>query len=160
MLKESLLNNVPIPQGNVHRIQAELGAEAAASAYEVELRSVLPSGDGGMPRLDLVLLGMGDDGHTASLFPHSPGLRETKRWAIANRVEKLGVERITLTYPVLNAAARVAFLVSGASKAPALERVLHGERSIESLPAQGIQPLNGELLWLVDKDAVEGRIKT
>lgn len=150
LLKETLLERVPLPPGNVLRIRAELGAQAAAPEYEAELRLALTAGADGFPRLDLVLLGMGDDGHTASLFPHSPGLHETQRWAIANPVEKLGLERITLTYPVMNAAARVAFLVSGAAKAPALERVLHGDRDIEDLPAQGIHPVNGELQWLVD----------
>lgn len=153
LLKETLLDRVPVPPGNIHRIHAELGAEAAAAAYDMELRSFLPVGADGFPRLDLVLLGMGDDGHTASLFPHSPGLHEAERWAIANPVEKLGVERVSLTYPVLNAAARVVFSVSGAAKGPALDRVLRGERDIEELPAQGIQPVNGELIWLVDAAA-------
>jgi 6-phosphogluconolactonase len=110
----------------------------------------------GSPRFDLLLLGMGDDGHTASLFPHSPGLHEHKRWVIANPVEKLGQTRITLTFPAINNAAIIAFLVSGEEKAATLHRVLENPRDVETYPAQGVVPIAGRLLWLAD-DAALGK---
>ena len=154
LLRETLLDSVPLPPTNVHRIQAELGATQAAKLYEAELGASLQTGPSGFPRLDLVFLGLGDDGHTASLFPHSPGLSETVHWVIANPIDKLGVERITLTYPVLNSAKRVVFLVSGSTKTAALTAVLNGMRTVEDLPARGVRPVDGELIWIVDFDAM------
>lgn len=154
LLRETLLDCVPLPPANVHRIRAELGAAEAAQLYETQLRYLLTVESGGFPRLDLVFLGLGDDGHTASLFPHSPGLLETKCWVIANPVEKLGLERITLTYPLLNGSDRVVFLVSGPAKRAALGEVLQGRRTLEDLPARGIRPVKGELIWMVDSAAM------
>jgi 6-phosphogluconolactonase len=149
MVAESLLANAPIPAENIHRIQGELSPERAAACYVAELREFL----GAEPVFDLVLLGMGDDGHTASLFADSPALTESVRWAVdvdhTNPPPPL-VSRVTLTFWVLNAARRVVFLVSGEGKAHRLAQILRGGTS---LPAERIQPKNGELLWLVDKSA-------
>lgn len=157
MVKESLLGKIPLPATSIHRIPTERGTpDQVADLYQLELQAILPRMGNGFPRFDLVLLGMGDDGHTASLFPHSPGLREQKRWVLANPVEKLGHARITLTYPAINHAANVAFLVSGAEKAATLRRVLSGPRNIDELPAQGVAPTSGRLLWLADEAAANG----
>ena len=153
MAWEALLSGIYIPDANIHRIQAELPAEEAALAYERELRQFF--GDE-IPCFDLILLGLGPDGHTASLFPGSPALRETSRWVVpvshAAPPPPL-VSRVTLTPPVLNAAAKVVFLVSGAGKAGRLVQVLRGPLQPERLPAQTVQPVTGRLLWLVDQAA-------
>lgn len=151
MATESLLSKVPIPEKNVHRIRAELEADVAAAEYEQELVSFFHLGNQEMPRFDLIFLGIGPDGHTASLFPGSNALTETSRRVVANWVEKFKTFRITLTFPVLNHAAEVVFLISGADKAQILSEVLRpGTRKY---PAQSVQPENGRLLWLVDQDA-------
>jgi 6-phosphogluconolactonase len=152
-LNELLLSRVPIPRANVIRIPAELGPENAAREYEGRLRERLPVCDTGFPVLDLVFLGMGDDGHTASLFPNSPALSERERWVAANPVEKLGGMRVTLTYPVLNSAREVVFLVCGKSKAERVAEVLSGTGDATTLPAQGIQPTDGSLTWWLDAAA-------
>jgi len=145
MARESLLDKVSIPAANVHRILGELPPQQAAAIYERELLEVL-GGDG---RFDLVLLGMGEDGHTASLFPGTSALEEAVAPVVPVYVAKLCSWRVTLTLPLLNAARHVMFLVSGAGKAEALARVRAGER----LPAALIQPRSGQLLWLVDREA-------
>lgn len=157
MAKEALLDHVPVPPQNVHRIPAELAnPETVAVAYADELRRAFNL-DGGdppeLPRFDLILLGMGDDGHTASLFPHSPALREQQRLVAANPVAKLGTTRITLTFPVINNAARVWFLIVGGSKAAILKRVLEGPPAPEELPSQQVSPTDGDLLVLLDGTA-------
>jgi 6-phosphogluconolactonase len=152
MAFESLLTRLPIPAGNIHRIQGELPSPDAAARYEGELRAFF----GKEPDFDLVLLGLGDDGHTASLFPGSPALSESVRWVVdvEHTTPPLPlVSRVTLTFGVLNAARRVVFLVSGAGKAKILAQVLRGRLS---LPAARIQPEHGELLWLVDQAAAGG----
>jgi 6-phosphogluconolactonase len=154
MALEALLSKLPVPAENVHRIRGELpDASVAAEEYERELRRVFRVPPVEFPRFDLVLLGLGPDGHTASLFPETPALEETKKLAVANPVEKLGDDRITLTVPVFNRAACVAFLVSGEDKARALSEVLEGPPDPRRLPAQRIRPENGRLLWLVDRAA-------
>lgn len=151
MASESLLSKVPIPEKNIHRIHAERDAEAAATEYEQQLSSFFHLTNHDWPRFDLIFLGIGEDGHTASLFPESKALTEASRRVAANWVEKFKAFRITLTFPVLNHAAEVVFLVSGASKAQVLSQVLRpGARKF---PAQSVQPENGRLLWLVDQDA-------
>jgi 6-phosphogluconolactonase len=151
MASESLLSKVPIPEKNVHRIRTELEADAAAKEYEQELREFFQLIDHDWPRFDLIFLGLGEDGHTASLFPGSKALAETSRKVTANWVEKFQTSRITLTLPSLNHAAKVVFMVSGAGKAQILSEVLRpGARKY---PAQIVQPENGQLLWLVDQDA-------
>jgi 6-phosphogluconolactonase len=151
MANEALLSKISIPPENVHRIRAELGAEAAAKDYEGQLLQSFSSSGNSRPRFDLVLLGLGDDGHTASLFPGSTALSEKSRLVVANWVEKFNTFRITLTYPILNHAVLIIFLVSGAGKAQILSEVLHARE--KKYPAQCIQPENGRLLWLVDRDA-------
>jgi 6-phosphogluconolactonase len=152
MAREAMTSLLPIPTENVHRIKGESDPITSARLYERELRSFF-NGDAAWPRFDLVLLGMGDDGHTASLFPHTPALNEQRAWVVANPVEKLNTLRLTLTPPAINHAAHIIFMVTGAAKAERLREVIHGPRDPERLPAQMIQPLDGSLTWLVDKEA-------
>lgn len=151
MVREALLNHIPITMDNVHRIQGEIQPHEAAEQYEKLLRRIWSNAD--WPRFDLVLLGMGDDGHTASLFPHTAALHENKRWVAANYVERVGMWRVTLTAPAINHAECVAFMVTGASKAARLKEVLNGVYKPQELPAQLIAPTDGDLLWLLDADA-------
>src|SRR3989440_1168839 len=151
MANEALLSHVSIPAKNVHRIDGVGDASANASQYESELREFF--GDAAWPRLDLVMLGMGDDGHTASLFPGTTVLAEERAWVVANWVEKFQTWRITLTAPAINAARRVLFLVTGATKAERLREVLRGERDPSRLPSQLISPCDGALEWFVDRAA-------
>jgi 6-phosphogluconolactonase len=148
---EALLSKVGIPSENVHRIDGVGDAAANASTYELELRGLF--GDVEWPRLDHVLLGMGDDGHTASLFPGTNVLNETRLWVAPNWVEKLGAWRVTLTAPAINAARHVTFLVAGRAKAARLHEVLKGERDPTRLPSQLIRPSDGILEWFVDEEA-------
>jgi 6-phosphogluconolactonase len=152
--RETLLDHVPLPPANVHRVPTEGGDPArAAAAYAAELRRFFGLARGGWPRFELVLLGLGADGHTASLFPGSAVLGERRRLVAAPWVEGLGAFRVTLTPPVFNHARAVAFLVSGAAKAASLVRALAAEGSAEETPARLIRPRAGELLWLVDRAA-------
>src|SRR5256714_2666067 len=153
MANEALLSHVSIPAKNVHRIDGVGDAAANASQYESELREFF--GDAAWPRLDLVMLGMGDDGHTASLFPGTTAIEEGRAWVVANWVEKFQTWRITLTAPAINAAHRVLFLVTGATKAERLREVLKGERDPTRLPSQLIRPRDGTLEWFVDRAAAE-----
>ena len=153
MANESLLSRVGAPPANVHRIEGAGDAAANARLYEDELRSFF--GDSEWPRFDLVMLGMGDDGHTASLFPNTTALVEARAWAVANWVEKLGAWRITLTAPAINAARNVLFLVTSAAKAGRLREVLRGEQDPSRLPSQLIRPRDGTLEWYVDRAAAE-----
>jgi 6-phosphogluconolactonase len=148
MVHEALLERAGVPAANVHRIRGEDDPGRAAHDYEDLLERVL-----GAAPLDLVLLGLGEDGHTASLFPGSPLLDEARRRVAAEYVEAAGMWRITLTPVAINAARHVAFLVSGANKAAMLQRVLEGPRAPARLPAQIVQPAQGELRWLVDASA-------
>jgi 6-phosphogluconolactonase len=153
MAHEALLSKVPLPAANVHRIKSEFAAEQAVADYERTLGKCFGLRDSERPRFDLVLLGLGPEGHTASLFPGTRALHEEKRLAAANWVGKLDSERITLTVPVFNNAACVIFLVSGNEKAVVLKSVLEGRHEPEQLPAQLIRPRNGELIWIVDTAA-------
>jgi 6-phosphogluconolactonase len=153
MAREELLERVSVPTENVHRIEAERpDAAEAAEAYERELVRFFALAPGQVPRFDLVLLGMGTDGHTASLFPESSALEVRDRLVVAARIPKLNSERITLTLPVFNNAAEVMFLVSGANKAATLRAALD-PRGPDSLPCRRIRPIRGDLLWLVDRAA-------
>jgi len=154
MAHETMLSRVPVPPKNVHRIRAENpDASKAAEDYDQELREFFRLPSGQFPRFDLILLGMGPDGHTASLFPGTDAVREQKKLVTAPWVETFRTYRITLTPPVLNNAASVIFLVSGKEKAETVREVLQGEFQPTRLPAQVIRPTNGRLLWLVDRAA-------
>jgi 6-phosphogluconolactonase len=153
MADEALLSHIPIPTENIHRIPGELPAEEAAQDYEDELHRYF---GGETPHFNLILLGLGRDGHIASLFPGTPAVREKVRWvaAVSHSVPPSPlVERVTLTLPVLNAAAQVLFLVCGAEKAERLAQVLHGPPQPDLLPAQAVKPVNGAVCWLVDQAA-------
>jgi 6-phosphogluconolactonase len=152
-----LLSRVEVPSESVHRIPAERPDPAsAAAAYEEELRRHFRLPAGVLPRIDLVLLGMGGDGHTASLFPGSDALRETRRLVVAAWIEKLSTHRVTLTCPVLNNAACILFLVTGAEKAATLREVLEAAGGPARYPAQLIRPRDGQLVWYVDEAAAAG----
>lgn len=148
MAKDAMLCPVSIPPKNVHRMRGELDPEQAARNYSRMLKEKF--GDGG---LDLILLGMGDDGHTASLFPHTQALNETQHRCAANYVEKLSTWRITLTASFINRSKEILILVSGAAKAERLREVLEGPRDPLRLPIQLIHPSGGTLTWLVDDAA-------
>jgi 6-phosphogluconolactonase len=148
MAQDTLLSRVNVPAENVHRMIGEGDAAASARLYEDELRSFF--GDAEFPTFDLVMLGLGDDGHTASLFPGTRALEERGAWVAANWVEKLGAYRLTLTAPVVNHAAHVMFVVAGAGKAERLHEVLEGAREPRRLPAQLIRPVGGSLEWFID----------
>jgi 6-phosphogluconolactonase len=150
--RESLLSKVPIPEQNVFRVHAELPADLAADQYEHELRAFFRLTAGAWPPFDLILLGIGDDGHTASLFPGTAALKEQSRLVVANWVEKLQSCRITFTYPVLNHAAEVVFLVSGKGKSQILRDIFDPAKK-GSYPAQAVQTESGRLLWIADRDA-------
>jgi 6-phosphogluconolactonase len=152
MANDALLSKVPLRPENVFRVPTETGdADTAARRYEETMQNYFALSPGQFPRFDLILLGLGPDGHTASLFPDSAGLHENKRWVIANWVEKFKTNRITFTYPVIDNAACAAFLVSGNDKAEILREVLEVEPA--GLPAQKVRPVDGKLLWLVDRAA-------
>ena len=153
MAKEALLDRVPIPADQIHRIRGEDDPEKAAADYERELRALL-----GSEGLDLVLLGLGEDGHTASLFPGQAAVRETTGWVVAVPAPDGTMWRVTLTPAVLNTARNVSLVVSGASKAARLQQVLEGPFTPDVLPAQAIQPTQGRLTWMVDA-AAAGRLR-
>lgn len=148
MANEAMLSRVQISSDNVHRVFSENPAADAARDYEGTIVKQI----GAHPRLDLILLGVGTDGHTASIFPGSEVLKETERLVAAPWVEKLNAYRITMTLPLLNNGASVVFLVSGAEKAQIVKEVLEGP---EKYPAQAVKPNNGELIWMLDQDAAK-----
>lgn len=151
MVREALLDQVPI--GSVHRMKGELLPDDAAMQYEEELREFFGS-LGKEPEFDLIQLGIGEDGHTASLFPNTPALEVTDRWVAQNPVPKLETVRTTLTLPVINAAKAVSFLVAGEGKAEALKEILEGDGDPRDYPSRLVQPA-GELNWMVDRAAAE-----
>lgn len=153
MVKESLLTKIQIPAENVFRVKAENpDGSAAALEYENQMRQFFAPQPAEFPRFDLILLGLGPDGHTASLFPGSEGLQEKSRWVIANWVEKFKTHRITFTFPVLNNAAEALFIVAGPDKAGMLQQVLEG-KSTPPYPAQQVAPKDGKVLWMLDEGA-------
>lgn len=152
--RRAFVDRVPIPEAHLHPIRVGGGAAAdAARRYEADLKSFFGGGGDVPPRFDTVLLGLGGDGHTASLFPGSSALEETERLVTSTWVERLQTDRVSLTLPVLGHARCVMFLVAGAGKAGILARVLEGPREPAALPAQLVQPEAGELIWLVDRAA-------
>jgi 6-phosphogluconolactonase len=150
MAAETLLKHVAIPEDQIHRMRGELVPEEAALDYERQLKDFF--GDE-PPRLDLILLGMGDNGHTASLFPGLTAVHEQQRWVVAEHVAEVGMWRLTLTPVVLNLAREAMFLVAGTAKASMLHQVLEGPYKPEQLPAQIVRPSPGDLTWLVDAGA-------
>ena len=153
MTNEALLSKVPLPHEQVHRMEGELDPEEAANRYETVLRNSMKLEGAESPAFDLLLLGMGDDGHTASLFPHTAALEEIGRLVVANHVPQKDTWRITLTFPVINQARQVCFLIEGGAKAGVLAEVLTGPRDAERLPSQLIRPSSGSLRFLLDEAA-------
>ncbi len=153
MAKETLLDHLPIPPANVHRILSERGADAAAEQYETELRQVFGVTPGEVPVFDLILLGIGADGHTASLFPHTAALAVRDRLVVANEVPQIGTTRITFTAPLVQAAALVIVLATGPDKADAVARAIEGPKDVEETPAQLLRCAQGRVVWLLDRAA-------
>jgi 6-phosphogluconolactonase len=149
---ETLLSKVPIPAGNIFRMKTEEpDPEQVAAQYQSAIENHFASRPGQIPTFDLILLGLGPDGHTASLFPDSTALQEKKLLVVSNWVKKFQTYRLTFTYPLINQAAFVMFLVSGSDKAEIVRQVF--EDPDANLPAQSIKPSNGKLLWLMDRNA-------
>jgi len=154
MAEEIMLSKIPVNAGNVFRIAAESpDAAAVAEAYEQTLRKFFQLQPGQVPVFDLILLGVGPDGHTASLFPNTAGLQEKTHLVIANWVDKLKANRLTMTLPVLNSAREMSFLASGTDKAQVLRTVLEEDAPPEQYPAKLVHPSNGRLIWFVDRAA-------
>ncbi len=151
MAHTTLLSGLDVPSSNIHRMRGEDPPEAAAAAYQAEIEQHVPLDPNGMPRFDLVLLGLGDDGHTASLFPGTEALAESERIVVSNEVPQQDTVRITLTDPAINAASNILFLVTGSGKAAALASVFEGGDSAP--PASLIRPVHGQLRWYVDEAA-------
>ncbi|HEY2664106.1 MAG TPA: 6-phosphogluconolactonase [Candidatus Binataceae bacterium] len=153
LANRTMLSKLAIKPSQIHRIRGEDPPAAAASGYENELREAFSLGADEFPRFDLVLLGVGDNAHIASLFPRHPAIHEAKRLAVAVEVDAPQRDRISLTAPVFNNAALVMLIVSGASKAQAIKKIFENPRNPDEYPAQLIDPSNGEVMWLVDKAA-------
>jgi 6-phosphogluconolactonase len=153
MTKKAMLDGVPLPSANVHRMEGELEPELGASRYEAEIRNTFKLEGAETPTFDLVLLGMGPDGHTASLFPHTDALNEMARICVANHVQQKDTYRVTLTWPVINQGRQVAFLIEGAGKAEVLKTVFEGPYDPETYPSQLIRPASGKLTLLLDEAA-------
>lgn len=153
MIQDTLLSKVPVSPDRIHRIHAEeQDAQQAAEQYERDLRAFFASHDR-PPRFDIVLLGVGPDGHTASLFPENESLRETGRWVVAPWVAQMNAYRVSLTLPILNAAAAVVILAAGEEKSDVVQAALEGDRDPGRIPVQGVQPVEGTLLWIIDRAA-------
>jgi 6-phosphogluconolactonase len=150
MVREALLRHIAIPETNVYRMRGEITPETAASEYAQLLKEFF---GGKWPRFDLILLGVGEDGHTASLFPGTSALHETKKVVSAVFVPKFSTWRITLTLPLFNAARTVMFIMSGGSKSEIARRVVNAQQPDKELPATLIRPENGDLYWMLDADA-------
>ncbi len=157
---EALISRISIPPSNVHRVETENpDAAFAAAEYDQEIANVFHLEGDAQPRFDLIFVGMGADGHTASLFPGTRALHELKRRVVANWVPKLNTFRITFTRPLINNAAEVILMVSGADKAQALAGVMEDDSGPDEYPVKYVQPTQGKLLWLVD-EAAAGKIKS
>jgi 6-phosphogluconolactonase len=153
MTREAMLDRVPLKPEQIHRMEGELEPDVAASRYESLLRNTFRLEGAETPRFDLVQLGMGDDGHTASLFPHTEALHEMGRLVTANQVPQKDTWRVTLTWPVINQGSSVFFLIGGKNKAELVKEVFTGQRDPERLPSQLIWPASGILTLILDKDA-------
>lgn len=152
MAHETLLNHVPIPKENIHLIDTSLDPEAAAIEYEKVIINVL----GDEESFDLVLNGMGDDGHTLSLFPHTVAIHEEKKNVLAFWLESQNMFRITLTAPIVKKAKKIAFLTFGENKSKALFEVIQGEDNINQYPSQIFRDVNDKIYWFIDVDAAKG----
>lgn len=153
MTKEYLLSKVPVPESHVFRMPGEtMPPQTGAKAYENAMKAFFKL-DKSFPHLDLILLGMGEDGHTASLFPGTDALQNSERWIVSNYVAAKSTTRLTMTFPIINDAKRVAFLCTGASKAGIVRDVFRDDISPTRYPAQRVKPANGELLWFLDSEA-------
>jgi 6-phosphogluconolactonase len=148
-----LISKIPVPDDNVHRLVGEKEPQLAAAEYEQTLKALFSLAPGQWPRFDLILLGIGDDGHTASLFPDNDALRDQQNLVVAPYVETLQAHRLTLTLPVINHAANIWFLVSGGSKARVLRQILKGDSGSARIPATLVEPVNGRLIWFITQDA-------
>jgi 6-phosphogluconolactonase len=156
MIRETLLDHTPLPARHFHRMAAELAdLDEAARSYSSAIATTLRPAPGEWPKFDLVLLGLGPDGHTASLFPGTAALDERKLWVTPNEVPQLHTRRLTLTYPVINAAREAMFLVAGEEKAEIVRRVLHPASPADSFPAQGVQLEDGYVRWYLDEAAAK-----
>jgi 6-phosphogluconolactonase len=153
MAKAAMLDKVPLEESQIFRFEGELDPEQAAAKYESAIRAAFRLEGAEIPQFDVISLGMGDDGHTASLFPHTAALHEVGRLAVANRVPQKDTWRLTLTWPVINQGRDVSFLVKGGEKAEVLHRVMLGAYDPETLPSQLIRPANGRLTLLLDTEA-------
>lgn len=154
MACEALLDHLNVPPEHIHRMEAEReDLDAAAAEYQATIEKVFGVHPPQLPRFDVVLLGIGEDGHTASLFPWTNAIKETTRWVVPNFIPKFSAFRLTFTAPVINAASTVMFLVSGEEKAGVLKEVLQGPSDPERLPSQLIKPAQGRLVWIVDRAA-------
>jgi 6-phosphogluconolactonase len=156
MVQESLLSKIHIPSENVHRMIGEKEPEQAAAEYEEHLQQFFHLSRGAVPRFDLIFLGLGEDGHTASLFPGSSALNDTEHLVATVYVEKLKAHRLTVTLPVINAAAQIIFLVTGKSKSTVTKELLSAGSQKLNYPAGKVNPVNGHVTWLVTQDAGEG----
>ncbi len=156
MARTALLARVPLEPSQIFRMQGELDPEEAAAKYESAIRNAFRLEGAQMPQFDVISLGIGDDGHTASLFPHTAAIHELGRIVVANQVPQKDTWRLTLTWPVINQAHDVSFLIRGADKAEVLARVFSGDYDPEALPSQLIQPANGKLTLLLDEAAAAG----
>lgn len=153
LVRELLIDRVPIPPANVHRIRGEADPAEEAARYEGLLRGFFELHGDTFPSFDFILLGLGEDGHTASLFPGTGPIRETARWVAGHYVDARKGWRITLTPAAINAARAVVFIVTGTIKAAAVRDILEGPFRPEVLPAQAVRPSHGELRWMLDRDA-------
>ncbi len=153
MVREALIDHIPIPENQVHRIHGELSPEDAASRYARELVHRLPDRGDGLGRFDLLMLGMGADGHTASLFPGTPALEERDRPAVAVYVQKLDSWRVTITYPLIERAREIMLLVAGATKAEVIARVITAAPEAADYPVARVRAPAGELVWWLDRAA-------
>ena len=153
MVREALLTKINLPTQTIHRMIGEIEADHAAMAYEAALQRFFGLTEGELPRFDLIFLGLGEDGHTASLFPGSAALDEGKHLVATTYVEKLKAHRLTLTLPVINAAAQVTFLVAGQSKSAVVKEILGSDSHLCSYPATKVNPTDGWLTWLITADA-------
>ena len=158
MVQESLLSKINIPAEHVHRIAGEKEPKVAVAEYEAELKRFFKLAGGALPRFDLIFLGLGEDGHTASLFPGSEALNDSEHLVAAAYVEKLKAHRLTLTLPVLNEGVEVVFLIAGASKAGIVKELLENETGARNFPAARIRPRDGKLIWMITADAAPREI--